>query len=146
MASPEPVLRYFKLSSFAFAPTRGSPYSVGADLFSPTTVIIPPYHRRLIYTDLSIQLPLGTYGRIAPRSGIAHLYGITTGAGVIDPDFTGNVAVLLFNLDANPYTVYRGDRIAQLICERALFPAFAEAQIELSETVRGPQGLGSTGI
>lgn len=72
----------------------------------------------LVDTDISIAVPEGTYGRVAPRSGLAVKHGIDTGAGVIDADYRGPVKVLLFNLSETDFEVQVGDRIAQIIVER----------------------------
>lgn len=72
----------------------------------------------LVDTDISIAVPEGTYGRVAPRSGLAVKHGIDTGAGVIDADYRGPVKVLLFNLSETDFEIQVGDRIAQLIVER----------------------------
>ena len=66
-------------------------------MHSPVDQNIPARGRHVVFTDLALELPHGCYGRIAPRSGLASLWGIDVGAGVIDPDFKGNVGVLLFN-------------------------------------------------
>lgn len=69
-------------------------------------------------TDISIAVPAGTYGRVAPRSGLASKHSIDVGAGVIDADYRGPVKVLMFNLSNTDFKVEAGDRIAQLIVER----------------------------
>lgn len=115
-------LRFKRLSSFAFPPFLGSSGAIGYDLRSAHTYEVPPNDRALIMTDLSIRLPPGTYGRVAPRSGLALKQYIDVGAGVIDPDYIGNVGILLINHGKRAFRVDRGDRVAQLICERAVFP------------------------
>ncbi|KAH8914328.1 dUTP diphosphatase, partial [Atractiella rhizophila] len=100
--------------------------------------------RHLVKTGMAIAVPSGCYGRVAPRSGLAVKHGITTGAGVVDEDYRGEVRVLLFNLSAQSFSIKRGDRIAQLVLERIYTPEVVEVQ-ELSETVRGEDGFGSTG-
>jgi dUTP pyrophosphatase len=77
-------------------PTRGSSGAVGYDLYSCEDVTIPRGERALVGTGVAIVLPVGTYGRVAPRSGLAVKHGINVGAGVIDPDYTGEIKVLLF--------------------------------------------------
>ena len=72
----------------------------------------------LVETDISIALPANSYGRVAPRSGLASKHSIHTGAGVIDADYRGPVKVLLFNLSESAFEVAEGDRVAQLIIER----------------------------
>ena len=89
-----PVIRR---SPEAQIPTRGSKESAGWDLYSIEEVTIQPGHRALANTGITIQLPENTYGRIAPRSGLAWKQGLTIGAGVIDRDYTGEIRVLLFN-------------------------------------------------
>ena len=100
--------------------TRESPKAAGVDLYSAYDVTVPARGNVLISTDLQIQLPEGSYGRIAPRSGLALEHHIDIGGGVIDQDYRGNLGVILFNHSDVPYAVSRGDRIAQLICEKNL--------------------------
>jgi len=90
-------------------------------------------------------VPDGTYGRIAPRSGLAVKKGIDVGAGVIDRDYTGQVGVVLFNNSDEDFEIKVGDRIAQLVIEKIATP---EVQIvdDLEDTVRGVGGFGSTGV
>ena len=96
-------------------------------------------------TDLSIATPAGTYGRIAPRSGLAAKHFIDTGAGVIDADYRGEVKVLLFNHSEKDFEIKVGDRIAQLVLERIYTPEVMEVE-NLEESVRGAGGFGSTGV
>lgn len=95
-------------------------------------------------TDIQIEVPFGTYGRVAPRSGLAWKNFIDVGAGVIDQDYRGNVGVILFNHSDVDFDVKKGDRIAQLICERIIYPKVVQAD-SLTETQRGEGGFGSTG-
>lgn len=88
--------------------------------------------------------PEGTYGRIAPRSGLASKHFIDTGAGVIDSDYCGEVKVLLFNHASDDFPIKRGDRVAQLVLERIYTPEIIEVT-DLEESVRGAGGFGSTG-
>jgi dUTP pyrophosphatase len=74
--------------------------------------------KRIGKTDLAIQLPRGCYGRIAPRSGLALHHHINVGCGVVDEDFQGNLSMILFNHSDKPFHIHRGDRVAQLICQR----------------------------
>nr|CUU99197.1 hypothetical transcript [Hymenolepis microstoma] len=101
--------------------------------------------RALINTDIQISLPPGCYGRIAPRSGLCLKYGIDVGAGVIDQDYRGNIMVVLLNFGDEDFTIKKGDRIAQLICERIYLPTLKECA-NLDETKRGANGYGSTGV
>ncbi|KAM0788930.1 Deoxyuridine 5'-triphosphate nucleotidohydrolase [Microbotryomycetes sp. NB124-2] len=148
--SPAPTK--FPVSSFlvqrttekARLPTRGSALAAGYDLYSAEAKVVPARGKALISTGLSIAVPEGTYGRVAPRSGLASKFMIDTGAGVIDADYRGIVHVLLFNLSDKDYEVTEGDRVAQLILEKIETPEVTEVE-SLSETVRGAGGFGSTG-
>lgn len=95
-------------------------------------------------TDIQIELPQQCYGRIAPRSGLAAKNFIDVGAGVVDEDYRGNIGVVMFNHADTAFEVKKGDRIAQLICERIFYPTIEEVD-KLSDTVRGAGGFGSTG-
>lgn len=119
---------------------------------------MPAGGRGLVPLDLSVRLPEGTYGRIAPRSGLAWKKGVMVGAGVIDRDYEGNVSVLLFNHGTEDLCVSVGDRIAQLIIECNMTPdicvlgreAHAVHTPEVtthtpSNHKRGTGGFGSTG-
>uniref|UniRef100_A0A2K6AS81 Deoxyuridine 5'-triphosphate nucleotidohydrolase n=1 Tax=Macaca nemestrina TaxID=9545 RepID=A0A2K6AS81_MACNE len=105
---------------------------------------IPPMEKALVKTDIQIALPSGCYGRVAPRSGLAAKHFIDVGAGVINEDYRGNVGVVLFNFGKEKFEVKKGDRIAQLICERIFYPEIEEVQA-LDDTERGSGGFGSTG-
>ncbi|KAF2831793.1 dUTP diphosphatase [Ophiobolus disseminans] len=143
-ASAEQQLQVLLLSDKARAPTKGSVYSAGHDLYSAKDIIIPARGRALVGTDISISVPVGTYGRVAPRSGLAHKHGIDTLAGVIDADYRGPVGVILANLSDTDFEVKVGDRVAQLIVEKIVMPEVVVVQ-KLEESVRGAGGFGSTG-
>lgn len=126
-------------------PRRSSSGAVGYDLYSAESVVLLPGHRALLGTGVAIVLPVGTYGRVAPRSGLAVKHGIQVGAGVIDPDYTGEVKVLLFNHGDTAFEVKSGERVAQLILERCETPPVEEVVGTLEQTARGAGGFGSTG-
>lgn len=113
-------------------------------LLSAHDTTIPARGKALVDTDIAIAVPPGTYGRIAPRSGLAAKHSIDCGAGVIDADYRGHVKVLLFNFSDADFSVKEGDRVAQLILERIVSPQVVVVQ-ELSETNRAAGGFGSTG-
>ncbi|KHN78460.1 Deoxyuridine 5'-triphosphate nucleotidohydrolase, mitochondrial [Toxocara canis] len=137
-------IRFAKLSENAFAPTYGSEWAAGADLYSACDCTVPPKGKFVVPTDLQLEIPIGYYGRVAPRSGLATKNFIDVGAGVVDADYRGNVKILLFNFGDEPFEVRKGDRIAQLICERIAHCDFVELS-SLEETSRGTGGFGSTG-
>ena len=138
-------LRVKRLTSDAILPTRGYGGAVRYDLYSVDDVVIPRTHRALICTGIAIVVPRDVYGRVAPRSGLAVKHGIQVGAGVIDPDYTGEIKVVLFNHGDKDFEVKKGDRIAQLILERCETPPIQEIGI-LEDTERGAHGFGSTGV
>ncbi|XP_050531948.1 deoxyuridine 5'-triphosphate nucleotidohydrolase, mitochondrial-like isoform X1 [Daktulosphaira vitifoliae] len=139
------ILAYSKLSINAHSPSKSSMFAAGYDLKSAHTYTVEAHGKKLIKTDLQIKLPLGTYGRIAPRSGLASNNFIDVGAGVIDGDYRGNIAILLFNHSDVPFNINPGDRVAQLICEKITYPELEEL-MDLDETDRGECGFGSSGI
>ncbi len=108
-----------KLSDKAKIPTQGSKYAAGYDLYAAEEVLVNTMGRKLVKTNISISIPEGYYGRIAPRSGLAYKNGIDVLAGVIDSDYRGDIGVILFNTDHNlDFEVNVGDRIAQIIIEK----------------------------
>ena len=126
----------------ALIPTQGSPDAAGYDLYSAEEKVVPTRRKMLIDTQISIATPPGTYGRIAPRSGLAAKNMIATGAGVVDADYRGVVFVLLFNHSDEDFKVKQGDWIAQLILEKIATPTIEQVE-DLNKTVRGSQGFGS---
>lgn len=132
------------LSENAQIPQRQSSGAAGYDLFSAYDMIIKPCDKAIVKTDIAIQVPHGTYGRVAPRSGLAAKYFIDVGAGVIDSDYTGNLGVVLFNHSDKEFNINKGDRIAQLIIEVIQTPDIILTE-KLTETKRGDNGYGSTG-
>ena len=134
---------FTKLSPNAIAPTRGSYLAAGLDLYTPIAGTVLPQQRLLVPLDISIQLPIGTYGHILPRSGLALKHGIHIGAGVVDEDYRGNVSVLLMNLGDQPFTFKEGDRIAQMVIKKYESVNVIESIVDDSQ--RGAGGFGSSG-
>ncbi|KAG7662420.1 DUT1 [[Candida] subhashii] len=140
------ALKVFLRSPAAKLPTKGSALAAGYDLYASQPGLIPAKGQGLIATDISIIVPEGTYGRVAPRSGLAVKNGISTGAGVIDADYRGEVKVVLFNHSDKDFEVKAGDRIAQLVLEVIVNADIVEIDAdELDTTERGAGGFGSTG-
>ena len=134
-----------KLSENATIPSKGSEEAAGFDLVSAYDTVVPAHGKELVKTDLSIQVPKGTYGRVAPRSGLAVKHFIDVGAGVVDRDYRGNVGIVLFNFGKEDFQVKKGDKVAQLILEQIALCTVQEVD-ELSNTERGEGGFGSTGL
>ena len=130
------------------APSPASPGSAGCDLRAAVgdELVLQPGARAAVPTGLVVEIPPGWEGQVRPRSGLALRHGVTlpNAPGTIDSDYRGEVQVLLQNLGDAPFTVRRGDRIAQLVLARVEAVEWVEAE-ELSETGRGEGGFGSTG-
>ena len=135
------VLRYVKLTENALPPTRESPRAAGFDIKSAYNVVIPASGNELVRTDLAIQIPNGCYGRIAPRSGLALHHHINVGGGVVDEDYHGNLCMILFNHSDKPFHIYRGDGVAQLICQKIFYPDLEEVK-KLDDAERDNNGFG----
>ena len=135
--------------SGAVLPTYATDASAGMDLlaFTDGPVTLKPFERSLIPTGLHIGIPKGYEGEIRPRSGLAYKFGITllNTPGTIDSDYRGEVKVLLINLGDSPFTVQKGDRIAQIVF-KSVIQASWEMVEKLPESGRGEGGFGSTGI
>jgi dUTP pyrophosphatase len=131
-------------------PSYQSAHAAGFDLLAavPATapLTIAPRDRALVPTGIAIALPENHEGQVRPRSGLAARHGLTVlnAPGTIDADYRGEVQVLLVNLGAEPVTVTRGMRIAQLIIAPVVRAHISDVA-SLDETSRGSGGFGSTG-
>ena len=137
-------LQVKKLSENAELPTRGSKEAAGYDLHSAYDYFVLANGKELVKTDISVKIPDGHYGRIAPRSSLAWKNHIDIGAGVIDSDYRGNVGVVMFNHGNENLIIKKGDRVAQLILEKISILEVEEVE-DLDLTVRGDGGFGSSG-
>ena len=137
-----------KLNKNAKLPAYGSSYAAGADLFAciENEVTVAPHETVMIPTGLAMELPVGYAGFIYARSGLASKKGLAPAnkVGVVDCDYRGEVKVALHNHGKVERRVEQGDRIAQLVIAPYYVAEFFEAD-ELSATVRGGGGFGSTG-
>ena len=134
-------LPFVKMSVNVITPTRATEGSIGLDFYSPADYVIPPHNQLLIPTQIKLQIPLGYYGRLASKSGLAILHQLHVGARVIDPDYTGEIMVLLINTASRVHYIKKGDPIAQLILEKVSVPILKEVQ-QLPPTTRGAHGCG----
>ncbi len=137
-----------KLNENAKIPTYGSPYAAGADLYAlcEEDITIEPHETVLIKTGLAIELPIGYAAFIYARSGLASKRGLAPAnkVGVVDCDYRGEIMVALHNHSNEKQVVGTGERIAQMVIAPYITAEFEEAA-ELSDTVRGEGGFGSTG-
>lgn len=142
------LVRFKKINPNASIPTYGSSYAAGCDLSAciDQAISIPPHTTIKVPTGLAIELPENTVGLIYARSGMAtkrHLAPANK-VGVIDADYRGEIIVALHNHSEKTQTIEVGERIAQLVVAPFYHVEFEEVD-ELSETVRGEGGFGSTG-
>ena len=137
-----------KLDERAIIPTYGTEFSAGADIYAllDEPVTIAPGETKLIHTGLSMAIPEGLVGLNFARSGMATKRGLAPAnkVGVIDSDYRGEVMVALHNHGTEPQTVEHGDRVAQMVFV-PYYAAEFELKDDLSETLRGAGGFGSTG-
>ncbi len=137
-----------KLNPEAVMPTYGSEYAAGADLYAciEEPVSFEPGETRLIHTGLSMEIPAGYAGLIYARSGLASKKGLAPAnkVGVIDADYRGELMVALHNHSNVTVSIEPQERIAQLVITPYLTAHFEETD-QLSDTVRGAGGFGSTG-
>lgn len=137
------VLKVKKFIETAILPKKTNPTDAGYDLSSINDYIILPNTSQLINTGIGFTVPSGTYGRIAPRSGLS-TKNIFVNGGVIDEGYRNEVKVILYNGSKSSYIVKQGDRIAQLILEKIVSAEIQEV-VELESSDRDVNGFGSSG-
>jgi dUTP pyrophosphatase len=124
---------------------RANETDAGIDICAAEFATILPLSRKAISTGISVEIPGGYYGRIAPRSGLALKSGIDVMAGVVDSGYRGEIKVILYNTDNDRhFCIAPGDKIAQLIIEKHYNFEFVEAS-KLTDSERGEKGFGSSG-
>ena len=128
-------------------PEQASSGSAGFDLRAASPTILEPGGFTAVPTGLSMAIPDGWEAQVRPRSGLARRHGVTVlnSPGTIDSDYRGEIQVLLINHGPDPFSVERGDRIAQVVFSR-VEPVFWEIAEVLPETERGAGGFGSSGV
>jgi dUTP pyrophosphatase len=137
-------LKYKKLQPDAIAPVKAHPSDLGFDFFAVGDVIIPPLSRAIVNTGIALRFPDNVGGILLDRSSMASQFGLHVMAGVIDPNYTGEIKVLIQNMNQVPCKIDKGDKIAQMI----LMPVFQVTSLteveELGNTDRGSNGFGSS--
>ncbi|HVF51459.1 MAG TPA: dUTP diphosphatase [Pyrinomonadaceae bacterium] len=139
------LLRCRRLDPRARLPARGSEAAAGLDIHCLEDLRIEPKARALARTGLAVAIPVGFYGRIAPRSGLAARAGLDVLSGVIDADYRGEIICVLYNTGDAAIELPQGSKMCQLIIEKIITPECVWAD-ELDETARGAGGFGSTGV
>jgi dUTP pyrophosphatase len=140
-------LRVRRLDADARLPSRAYPGDAGLDLYALDEAVLDPGARASVGTGIAVEIPDGRAGLVLPRSGLAARHGIAlvNSPGLIDAGYRGEVRVLLLNTDPDePFTVQRGERIAQLVLVRIETPDVVEVH-ELALSERGAGGFGSSG-
>ena len=139
-------LKVKKVNVKAKLPKKGTPQSAGFDLYSIESQLLISHSQEVFKTGIIVQIPLGYYGRVAPRSGLAFKHEINVHAGVIDQDYRGEIMIMLYNHSNHDVVLSEGERIAQLILEKYADNINEVIEVdELDETDRGSGGFGSTG-
>ena len=124
-----PVLYYQKLSDYAFIPKRATPHSVGVDVFAPVQTVVTPGTVTCIPIDLILVPSPGHYLRVASKSGLAVKHNLSFEAGVIDPDYRGNVVIVICNHTEQVHLFERGKPFTQIIQEKVAIPQIKPAPI-----------------
>ena len=139
-------INFIRLHSNAVQPSQGSQWAAGYDLYSCGSFIIEPHKTLKIGTGIAVEIPEGYFGAIFARSGLATKKGLRPAncVGVVDADYRGELIVALHNDTEYPQEVSERERIAQLVIIPHLSVRFVEVD-DLSSTVRGEGGFGSTG-
>ncbi|MBS7790067.1 dUTP diphosphatase [Roseococcus sp. SDR] len=127
-------------------PAYATEGAAGMDLLAAREMVIPPGGRALVPTGLAVAIPDGFEMQVRPRSGLALKHGVTVlnAPGTVDSDYRGEVGVILLNTGAEPFSIARGDRIAQAVFAPVTRATWEEVVV-LPETQRGTGGFGSTG-
>ena len=125
-------LRVERLSPYARPPIKGSPWSVGVDIFAAESKIIQPYETQKVSADIAIEIPSGAFGLITGRSSLS-ARGILVHMGVIDPAFSDSLVVCLTNLSQTAIRVDRNNAVAQFLLIKAFYPKIIEAPVLKSD-------------
>lgn len=141
------TVKFKRIHPSAVMPVYAHPADAGLDVCACEAATLRPGERRLVRTGLVMELPPATEAQMRPRSGLALKHGITllNTPGTIDEGYRGEVGVILINLGQEPFEIQPGMRIAQMVIAPVLRACVQEVG-EVSETVRGTGGFGSTGV
>ena len=142
------IIRTKRLKEGARLPTYGTVEAAGADLYAciEAPVVIAPGETAWISTGIAVEVPKGCAGLIYARSSLGTKRGLAPAnkVGVVDSDYRGEITVVLLNHGSEPQTIENGERVAQFIITPVITPVYTEVE-ELTDTIRGTKGFGSTG-
>ncbi|MEM4662617.1 MAG: dUTP diphosphatase [Candidatus Diapherotrites archaeon] len=141
------VVKILKIDEHAKLPTKAMKGDVGYDLFSNEDVNLAPNEIKVVGTGIKMALPAGIEAQVRPKSGLAANYGITVlnTPGTIDPNYRGEIKVILVNFGNKTFKIERGQKIAQLVFHKFETPTIKEVK-KLDVTERNEGGFGSTGL
>jgi dUTP pyrophosphatase len=138
------MVKFKKLCKDAIIPNRAHDTDAGLDICCSESVVIPAREHVLVSTGIACEFPKNYVLKVENKSGRSMKYGLLVGGGIIDSGYRGEIKVILFNLSNNKIALGKGEKIAQLI----LYPIWYGNSVEvneLSDTIRGVDGFGSTG-
>ncbi|EAW33761.1 dUTP diphosphatase [Lyngbya sp. PCC 8106] len=140
-------IKILRLNQAAIVPKYAHPNDAGMDLYSIEEQEILPGESKLIHTGISIELSPGTEAQVRPRSGLAlkHQITVLNTPGTIDADYRGEIGVILINHGKTTFNINKGMKIAQLVIAPVIHAKIEEVE-QLSSTVRGEGGFGSSGV
>ena len=138
------TIKIKKLKEDAKVPSYAHPGDAAMDIFASETVELKPGEQAAISTGVAMEIPFGCVGLVWDKSGLAINNGLKTLGGVIDAGYRGEIKIGMINLSKNPYTLEKGNKVAQIIIQKREEAALEEV-VELSDTARGEGGFGSTG-
>lgn len=143
-----PIVKIKSLTPEAIIPNYAHAGDAGADIYSLETYTLEPLQRKAIATGISVEIPPGFEIQVRPKSGLALKHGITVlnTPGTIDAGYRGEIKVILINLGSESYVIEKGQKIAQLVTASVARMDFVEITEDLSSSLRGEGGFGSTGI
>ncbi|MEK9161487.1 MAG: dUTP diphosphatase [Patescibacteria group bacterium] len=139
------LIKFQKILDEAIIPHYSHQGDAGMDIFSAEDAVIKAGERRSVRTGVKMELPEGLVGLVWDKSGLALKNGLKTMAGVIDASYRGEIIIVLANLSNQDYKIEKGQKIAQMLIQKVEQVKIEEAR-ELSETKRGEDGFGSTGL
>lgn len=138
-------IKFKKLNENAVAPQYAHSFDAGMDLFCLENMSVAPNERVQISTGIAMEIPEGFVGLIWDKSGLSHKSGLKTVGGVVDSEYRGEIKVGMINLSDETYQFEAGHKIAQMLIQKVEQVDLIESD-ELSDTVRGDGGFGSTGL
>jgi dUTP pyrophosphatase len=137
-------LNFKKLHPDAKVPMYAHSHDAGFDMYATEDVHFEAGAKMRVPTGIALEIPDGYVGLVWDKSSISFNHGLKTMGGVIDAGYRGEIIIGLYNFSVTPYTIKKGEKVAQILIQKIEHVTFLEAE-ELSDTTRGESGWGSTG-